>query len=130
MHITPGGNGGGLARNRHFHLPVNHIERFIPRMKVRGWPAALHAFLDMHFKRFTQIPTRKNGDGLTHDIDRVGFFSGLDDMNRSHDCSPKDEATPAEYIHLIWRRGRATSPSVRAISTPMEFSSGGVALLM
>ncbi|MNF93647.1 hypothetical protein D3C84_763300 [compost metagenome] len=87
MHITAGENGGGIARNRHFHLPVNDVERFVPRVKVRRWPAALHAFLDMHFKGFAQIAAGQDSDRFANDIDRCR--RGLQDVNRAHDDSPQ-----------------------------------------
>jgi hypothetical protein len=82
----------------------------------------------MHFKGFAQIAARENGDRLTDDIDRLGYFFGRDDVNRSHDGSPGMRAL-VEYIHSTPTTYRDTSPSVRAISTPIELFSGRIALL-
>ncbi|MNV26891.1 hypothetical protein D3C71_1180210 [compost metagenome] len=98
MHVAPGRYGGGFAFHGHFDLAVDHVERLVPRVKVRWRAAALHAFLDMHFKGFAHIAAGKHRDRLANDVDRCRW--SLEDVNRAHDCSPGDEAAPADCMRL------------------------------
>ncbi len=92
MHIASGRDGGGGAFDGHFDLTVDHVERFVPWVKVRGRAATLNAFLDMHFKRFAEITASQDSDLFANDIDRCRW--GLEDVNRTHDGSPQMRQHP------------------------------------
>ncbi|MNE48831.1 hypothetical protein D3C80_1433190 [compost metagenome] len=92
VHISPCRDDVGGAFDGDLDLTLHHVERLVPRVKVRGWTAALHAFLHMHFKGFAHIAAGKDRDRFANDIDRCR--RGLEDVNRAHDDSPQVRLHP------------------------------------
>jgi hypothetical protein len=76
----------------------------------------------MHLKGLAEVAAREDGDRLAHDI--YGCRRLLDDVHRSHDCSPKMTPHPL-IIGWVHRAGGAAQvrPSGR-FQRRLNFSPG------